>query len=218
MSLPDWYLGKHSRICGIHSVGLRRSKSHPEPTVLPLRKEKRYSCKSRRAVIQSTPGNVEIGTDHSSLDTDAGDVFEAEPPVVTLEEEVERLTAEDNLLQRTESSLERFKNNRWAFKYHTGLTDYSVFKIMYDTLFRACLSKLVYHRSGDTGTTVSATRRVIFHRRTLDPEMECFMFMSILAATCLQSPPISALQLQRALSMQPALDRYKLVTLGTANA
>lgn len=38
----DWRPTKHSRICRHHFLGLRKSKSHPNQTVFPLRNEKHY--------------------------------------------------------------------------------------------------------------------------------------------------------------------------------
>ena len=187
----DWRPKAHTRICGNHFVGHRKSKAHPDPAVFPLRDEKRYyPRKSRRPIIRSTSSstpvqdNVPVADHSSSVPNANADVdFECEldvteQPEVSLQEEVERLKAENNLLRRSQFSLERFKHDKRGFRYYTGLPNYAVFKVMYDTLFKPCLTKLFYYRTGESG--VSAGRRVSFHRRALDPELECFVFLSIL--------------------------------------
>ena len=105
----------------------------------------------------------------------AADVLE--PPEVPLEEEIQRLKDENDLLRRRVFSLDQFKNDNRAFRFYTGVQDYAVIKVLYDMLFKPCLNKLLYYRSGES---VTVARRVSAHRWSLDPEVEFFVFLSIM--------------------------------------
>ena len=145
----DWRPLSSHRICGNHFHGRMKSREHPNPTIFPLRPDRRYNQvlgaaarerenrRSRRADASSTSiSDASAVPLPSSPNEESPDpVQEGHSCMEEDEDELTKLREEVALLRRTHFSLDRLKQDNKAFRYYTGLTRYSVMKALYTCLF-----------------------------------------------------------------------------------